>query len=71
MKQRLEFGAANAAGYSTVDEGVEHRTRAEVCVGVHNKFLIKSGAAHVHKTHQSLADSGCESETGTVIPEVL
>lgn len=32
MRLRLEFRATNAAANSTEDEGVVHRSRAEVCV---------------------------------------
>ena len=53
----------NAAGYSTVDEGTIYRTRAEVYVGVHNRSLVKSWAAHGHKIHQGLTHSGCYEKT--------
>ena len=53
----------NAAGYSTVDEGAIYRTRAEVYVGVHNRSLVKSWAAHGHKIHQKLTHSGCYEKT--------
>ena len=71
IRLRLETGAANAAGYSTVDEWVVHKTRAEVCVGVHNRSLAKGWAAHVHKIHQGLTHSGCEAKRGPERPEVL
>lgn len=61
----------DAAGYSHVDEGAMERTRAEVCVGMHNRSLVKGWAAHGHKIHQGLTHSGCKATRRSERPEVL